>query len=203
MAPFDFWAQASIGSIFALGSREQLATTAHPFRTRTFLDLLVYSALAYSPSVIFFVAAWPSWYVMYAVDTEGPRRGLAWLEVVNLYIQYACLVLGYGVAAWRLRRNGGQPGRILAVNLICWAIVLFSCIVPYWDRTFVAAPFMEYHPIPRFEVRWGEAHSFWGGEILAFWCLWAVVDVGLFAWFYRRLRQRSASCAPEALPSLV
>jgi hypothetical protein len=204
MLPFDFIGQASVGSLFALGAREQLRKEPRPLHTRAFVDLVLFSTLVYTPSIVFFVATWPSWYVMYTIDVESPKIGIALLAVVNIYGQAVCAVAGFwGTARYLRWKPRISAAHVVYAVLAVWAVQLPVYFFLCWSRSFTTVHFSEYTHRPGYPIDWGASHSFWGGPILPWWLFWVFNDVCFLTWFYRRLRTRArallsgSASAPE------
>ena len=84
MLLFDMMVQVTVGGVFALRDREELAQPASkPADSKAFRDGLLYSMLLYVPSAVFFLAAWPAWNSMYLLDIETRPMWAAWYALAR------------------------------------------------------------------------------------------------------------------------
>ncbi len=203
MLPFDFIGQASVGCLFAIGAREELRAKPRPLHTRGFIDLVLFSTLVYTPSIVFFIERWPSWYVMYFVDVESPPTGVAMLQIVNIYGQSLCALAGFWLASLYLRRADARARNVVLSVIAIWAVQLPIYFTVAWSRSFTVVPFAQYATRPGFPIDWGQQHSFWGGPILGWWIFWVINDVAWLIWFYRRMRRRVPALERAGAPELA
>jgi hypothetical protein len=185
---FDFTSQTMVGTVFALGSREKLATEEHPLSSKAFRTGLLFSAVLYVPSAAFFHYNWPAWNLQYLFDPTMVRGWGAFADGALLQVFY---ILGFLLSARALRANGGQVKPILIRLTMLWLVVLAILGSTLWSRSFTVGTYADYlqDPVPPFTLRWGAPHSLFGGELMWWLIIWAFLDYGPLLWLYVRARR--------------
>jgi len=188
MMLFDFTSQTMVGTIFALGSREELAKEDRPLTTRAFLIGLLYCAILYVPSAAFFHYNWPAWNLEYIFD---PLRVRGWGIFADGALLELFYILGFYLSARALRKNGGLAKPVLIRLALLWLVMLVFLFGLNWSRSFTVGTMADYlnDPVPPFQFRWGSPHSMFGGELMWWLLIWAVLDYGPLLWLYARARR--------------
>lgn len=190
MLLFDAAVELTVGAVFALGHREELARSLTPVtHHRAFRQGLVYSALLYVASAAFFFVGFTAWNTMYLVDLENSPTLLCWAAYLDSAFLSLCYIVGFVSVARALRRTRlAVIGWSLAAM---WSAVCLLLFVVLWTRSFVVTSYQEFvtHTYPAFSFRWGEPDSFFGHRLMWWLLFWCVVDFAPLAYLYGRARQ--------------
>lgn len=195
MLVFDMGVQVTVGGVWALSARESLARPqVAPLESKAFRNGLLYSALLYVPSAVFFLRAWPAWNSMYLLDIETHQITGAWYAFANTAVLFLCYLLGFGLAVKRLRAADGAAGPLLVHLGAMWAVILVVLFGVMWGRSFAVTTYQDFvsREWPRFAIRWGEKDSFFGHPLMYWLMVWAVLDFGPLGYLYWRARKSVA-----------
>lgn len=194
MLVFDMGVQVTVGGVWALSERERLiGSDTSPWQSRAFRHGLLYSALLYVPSAVFFLYAWPGWNSMYLLDIETDRVVGAWYAFANTMVLFACYLAGFAFASRTLKAKNGAVKPLLGRLGIMWAAILIVLFGLMWGRSFAVTSYQSFvaGDWPRFAIRWGEPDSFFGHALMYWLMLWAVLDFGPLGYLYWRARKRA------------
>ena len=188
MMIFDFTSQTMVGTIFALSKREKLAQDDHPLASEAFRKGLLYCAVLYVPSAAFFHYNWPAWNLEYFFDPAVVRGWGAFFDGALLECFY---IFGFFAAARMLRGNGGKAKPVLLALAGLWLAVCAFLFGGMWSRSFTVGTYADFqtNPLPNYKIEWGSPHSMFGGELMWWLLIWAVLDYGPLLWLYVRARR--------------
>lgn len=194
MLLFDMMVQVTVGGVFALRDREELAQPASkPADSKAFRDGLLYSMLLYVPSAVFFLAAWPAWNSMYLFDIETRPMWAAWYALLDTVALFLCFIGGFLLAARHLR-GGGSARSVVARLIAVWLVIWIVLFVVLWGRSFAVTSYADFvsREWPRFKVEWGAKDTMFGRPLMWWLLTWMVLDFGPLTLIYRRGRARAA-----------
>ena len=192
MILFDLLFELTAGAIFAAAERERIPEVESPPALPSFRAGLLYSAFFYVPAAVFFVRVWPDWSSHYLFDAaEHPwgAAAFAWADAVSLFAAY---VIGYLVAAQRIRRRRLRP--LLGALAAAWVLLAALLFGFLGDRSLAVTTTADFRRggFPTLGLPWGDPRSLFGRPLMLALLvsgLWNVIPLALL---YRRLRRRNA-----------
>lgn len=182
MIPFDITVSFVAGQMLAFSARKQLKSEASLVYNKYLYIAILWMALLYAPSAMFFYHEWTDWNTMYVLKPEDLPGYVIWLDASALVLT---IIAGF-ISAHILIKKEKDNGVI--VSSVAALILLGIFLLVTYDRGFYVGTYDEWKA--------GTAGSLWSSDVLTANIIAGIIDLGPLAYLcYRFLSEESKQVA--------
>jgi hypothetical protein len=138
MIPFDLTFGFIAGLLLAFSAKRELKNENNLFSNKFIYIAVLWMAVFYCPSTMWFQYEWPFWNTMYFLAPNDLPGYLIWLEATFLII---ALLAGFLLAHYLIRYD--KDTYVLIISIVT-AIILILFLIILYDRSFFVGTYSEW-----------------------------------------------------------
>lgn len=138
MIPFDLTVSFVAGQLLALSAIKQLKKESSLFFNKYLYIAILWMAILYAPSAMFFFHNWTDWNVMYVLEPEALPSYVIWLDNSALFL---AIMFGFILAHILIRKE--KEKFVVACSIAALAILFIFMWITY-DRSFYVGTYAEW-----------------------------------------------------------
>ncbi|MHA1984781.1 MAG: hypothetical protein ACW967_10525 [Candidatus Hodarchaeales archaeon] len=138
MIPFDLTFGFVAGLLLAFSAKTSLKNESNLFSNKYIYIAVLWMAIFYGPSTMWFQYEWPFWNTMYFLPPNDLPGYLIWLEATFLII---AILIGFLLAHYLIRSD--KDYLVLVISIVVVVILILFLLILY-DRSFFVGTYNEW-----------------------------------------------------------